>query len=224
MDNTYIKLFRCSLDNELFNEKPFDRWRAFEYMMLKAYRFPKDEIIKGQVVHIGVGQFIISQRELAEKYGWSVNKLRRYQELLEKLKMATFDGNTYGNSIGTLITIENYAKYQIGESGSGNTNEHTGGNSDGYTDGYNIKKDKKVKNNINNNNIPPTIEEVRAYCLKRENRVNPEQFIDYYASKGWFIGKNKMKDWKAAVRTWERRNHEHKDSDKFKNQKFGEYL
>ena len=51
--------------------------------------------------------------------------------------------------------------------------------------------------------IPPTVEEVREYCTERENSVDPESFVDFYASKGWMIGKNKMKDWKAAVRTWE---------------------
>lgn len=50
---------------------------------------------------------------------------------------------------------------------------------------------------------PPTVEEVRAYCVERENSIDPEAFVDFYASKGWMIGKNKMKDWKAAVRTWE---------------------
>lgn len=52
----------------------------------------------------------------------------------------------------------------------------------------------------------PKLEEVRAYCNERKNNIDPEQFIDYYQSKGWTIGKNApMKDWKAAVRTWERR-------------------
>jgi len=50
---------------------------------------------------------------------------------------------------------------------------------------------------------PPTVEEVREYCTERGNAVDPEAFIDFYESKGWMIGKNKMKDWKAAVRTWE---------------------
>lgn len=50
---------------------------------------------------------------------------------------------------------------------------------------------------------PPTVEEVRAYCTERGNAVVPEAFIDFYESKGWMVGKNKMKDWKAAVRTWE---------------------
>lgn len=51
----------------------------------------------------------------------------------------------------------------------------------------------------------PTIEDVMAYCKERGNRVDPERFIDYYTSNGWKVGKNPMKDWKAAVRTWERR-------------------
>ena len=51
---------------------------------------------------------------------------------------------------------------------------------------------------------PPTLEEVTAYCIERNNSVDPQHFIDYYTSNGWLVGKNKMKDWKAAVRTWER--------------------
>lgn len=51
---------------------------------------------------------------------------------------------------------------------------------------------------------PPSLEEVRDYCRERGNQVDPGKFIDFYESKGWMVGKNKMKDWKAAVRTWER--------------------
>lgn len=49
----------------------------------------------------------------------------------------------------------------------------------------------------------PTYEEVQAYCLERKNNVNPQRFIDFYTSKGWKVGKEPMKDWKACVRTWE---------------------
>ena len=52
---------------------------------------------------------------------------------------------------------------------------------------------------------PPTVEQVREYCLERKNSVDAETFVDFYASKGWKIGKESMKDWKAAVRTWEKR-------------------
>ena len=82
-------------------------------------------------------------------------------------------------------------------------------------------KEKESKNNSNNiyicgekispqtprkNFVEPTVEEVRNYCLERKNNVDPEKFINFYKAKGWYIGKNKMKDWKAAVRTWERGN------------------
>ena len=66
-----------------------------------------------------------------------------------------------------------------------------------------IGKDKKEKRFTK-----PTVEEVRAYCQERNNKVDPETFIDFYESKGWKIGKESMKDWKAAVRTWEKRDKE----------------
>lgn len=60
-----------------------------------------------------------------------------------------------------------------------------------------IYKERKFKK--------PTLEEVREYCKERNNNINAESFIDFYESKGWMVGKNKMKDWKACVRTWEKR-------------------
>lgn len=52
--------------------------------------------------------------------------------------------------------------------------------------------------------IKPTIEEVRGYCISRGNSVDAEKFYDYYEANGWKVCKNSMKDWKAAVRTWEK--------------------
>lgn len=52
---------------------------------------------------------------------------------------------------------------------------------------------------------PPSAEEVSAYCRERGNSINAQTFVDFYASKGWKVGNSPMKDWKAAVRTWERR-------------------
>ena len=50
----------------------------------------------------------------------------------------------------------------------------------------------------------PSISDIKQYCIERNNNVTAEQFYDYYESNGWKVGKNSMKDWKAAVRTWER--------------------
>ena len=52
---------------------------------------------------------------------------------------------------------------------------------------------------------PPSVDEVRAYCMERGNSVDPQTFVDFYAGKDWMVGKTKMVDWKACVRTWESR-------------------
>ena len=78
------------------------------------------------------------------------------------------------------------------------------------------KSHKEKKNNIKKGNIkenntdirrftPPTLQEVTNYCRERGNSVDPSRFIDFYASKGWKVGNQPMKDWKACVRTWEQR-------------------
>ena len=70
---------------------------------------------------------------------------------------------------------------------------------------------------------PPTVDEVKAYCDERKNGIDPESFVSFYQSKNWYIGKNKMVDWKAAVRTWESKRksevtHQSYDLDKVKTQ------
>ena len=56
--------------------------------------------------------------------------------------------------------------------------------------------------------IKPPIPEIMAYCEERDNRVDPQKFYDHYESNGWKVGRNPMKDWRAAVRTWERSGYE----------------
>ena len=68
-----------------------------------------------------------------------------------------------------------------------------------------IDKEKDINNRAKSKRfVPPSLDDVQKYCIERGNSVNAEAFIDFYESKGWMVGKNKMKDWKAAVRTWER--------------------
>lgn len=75
-------------------------------------------------------------------------------------------------------------------------------------DKYKAKDKDKAKEKVKEREKgfrPPSLDEVTAYCQERHNNVNPERFIDFYAAKGWMIGANKMRDWKAAIRTWEQR-------------------
>lgn len=69
-----------------------------------------------------------------------------------------------------------------------------------------IEEDKNKNKSIERKRFtPPTVEEVRAYCQERHNRVDPQRFVDFYSAKGWKIGNTPMKDFKACVRTWEQR-------------------
>lgn len=68
--------------------------------------------------------------------------------------------------------------------------------------------------NISGQFIPPSVEEVREYCKSRNNSIDAETFVDFYTSKGWLVGRAKMKDWKAAVRTWERNRQPNNSSSK----------
>lgn len=78
-----------------------------------------------------------------------------------------------------------------------------------------LREYRREENSIEENSIvessmtkqrfkKPSLEEIEAYCEERNNGVNPEKFYNFYESKGWYVGKNKMKDWKASVRTWEK--------------------
>lgn len=77
---------------------------------------------------------------------------------------------------------------------------------------YKAEYEKVGHNNIDNKkenkmNIPPTLDEVREYCKSRKNGIDAETFIDYYQQQDWRLANgNKMKDWQASVRTWEKRN------------------
>ena len=79
-----------------------------------------------------------------------------------------------------------------------------------------INKNKEIRITNKNKNIekenipkkekfnPPTVEQVRTYCLEKKYSVDAQNFVDFYESKGWMVGKNKMVNWKACVNTWER--------------------
>lgn len=66
-------------------------------------------------------------------------------------------------------------------------------------------KNEYIKEIYKEKFLKPTLEEVKNYCIERNNKIEPQAFIDYYDSVGWKIGKNPMKNWKAAIRTWESR-------------------
>ena len=157
-------------------------------------------------VPIKRGQIARSYSKLSIETGLSEREIRTALKHLEMTGEVT--GERHPKF--TVFTIKNYTLYQSSDS---QTTDERHSNDTRATDER--QRDKKNKNNKNNKkeNIfskreytkekTPTVEEVRAYCLERKNNVDAEHFVNYYTANGWLVGKNKMKDWKAAVRTWE---------------------
>ena len=91
-------------------------------------------------------------------------------------------------------------------------NQNPGGEPGAFIKDKNIKENNKIENknqkcNIENSKtsfVPPTVDEVKIYCQEHNYIMDAEQFVDFYSSKGWFVGRNHMKDWRAAVRNWMR--------------------
>lgn len=67
------------------------------------------------------------------------------------------------------------------------------------------KKDTSVSKEKASRFVPPTLEDIKAYCEEKGYKLDYDRFIDYYTSNGWMVGKNKMKDWRACVRNWARK-------------------
>jgi len=81
-----------------------------------------------------------------------------------------------------------------------------GGIKENFKDSISLSKDKHI-NNKGASFKKPTVNDIKEYCLERNNGIDSETFFDFYESKNWLIGKNKMKNWKACIRTWEKRQH-----------------
>lgn len=189
MAQGWISIHRQLQKHWIWKDKPFSKGQAWIDLIMLANYEDKKIPYKGEVITCERGTVNLSISVLAERWGWGREKTRNFLRLLEADKMVTVNATRHR----TTITIENYIFYNNKPSTKPTTN----------------RQQIDITNNINNNNIgrftPPTVKEVAVYCQERGNSISPEAFVDYYSSKGWMIGKNKMKDWKAAVRNWERR-------------------
>ena len=84
-----------------------------------------------------------------------------------------------------------------------NQNENT--SNDVNVNVNNLESNKGVIGEKEKTFKKPSVEEVEKYCKERNNNVDAETFVNFYESKGWLVGKTKMKDWRACVRTWEKK-------------------
>lgn len=126
---------------------------------------------------------------------------KKYSEIKEKRRIAGAKG---GKQKVANQANANFAK-QSQANQAVNVHDNVNDNDNVY-----LSKDKYKENNNTNSQKEkfkkPTLEEIKNYCLERKNSINPSLFFNFYESRDWLIGKTKMKNWQAAIRTWEQNN------------------
>jgi hypothetical protein len=178
----WIKIHRQILDWEWYSDN--NAFRVFMHLILKANH--KEKRYKG--IELNCGSVITSRDILSLETGLSVQQIRT---ALDKLK-STNEITIETSSKGTIIQVVNYAKYQLSTNES--TNEQPTNNQQVTTN----NKEKKERSTFK----APSLEELNAFCLENNLILSASDFLNYYDSNGWMVGKNKMKDWKATVRRW----------------------
>lgn len=210
----YISLHRDIQKHWLYEEnRVFSRYEAWLDILMRVNHAEGKVTHNGTVETVLRGSTIWSMGDMEKHWGWSNKKVKRFLLCLEGDRMLSMKSTTKK----TYLTVINYDKYQGSDIDKappmhhGSTTEayqkHTNNNELIITNNNNKDKDLNTsvpKGTTHTKFIPPTIEEVKNYCEERKNNVDHERWYDHYEAKGWMIGKNKMKDWKAAVRTWEK--------------------
>jgi hypothetical protein len=200
------------------------------YLLLRANW--RDGRFKG--IEVKRGQLLMSLQDMAKETGLSVQNVRTAINRLKSTRQLTCQSTRYG----MLISIVKYDNFQILDDDA-NTQTNTPSNkeltrnqhatntqlttNEEYKEVNKVRreeyKDLKKEDFSNEKSkkespkstrfIPPTLEEVQTYITENNFIIDAQKFIDYYQSNGWIVGKTKMKDWKATVRGWERREQEH---------------
>lgn len=141
----YIKLNRQILENWIWQEKPFSRGQAWIDLLLLANYKDGKEMYRGKLLDRRRGCVYCSTLWLADRWGWSRGKVRRFLNALKADGMLTENGTTDG----TTLTIENYTKFQGSRPTNSTTNGTTGSTTDGTTDGHTKEKKRIVKKGKN---------------------------------------------------------------------------
>jgi len=223
MGEGFITLHRSVQKHWIWQEpEALKFWLA---LLMQANWEAKTTAFNKRLITVKRGQVVFGRKAWSERLKISEMKLRRYLDMLKAEGMI----NQQITSRYSLITVLNYDEHQNNNQlvTSKRGNDQPANNQPTLTDyGAELQQttSKQPANNqlvttskqVNNKTVggklkkftPPEISEVQKYCAERKNGIDPEIFVDFYLAKNWMVGKNKMRDWKAAVRTWEKRRRE----------------
>lgn len=189
--NGWIKIHRKFLNSSVFDNPIL--LKVWFWCLMKANHTTSKFPFNGADMEVKAGEFITGVKVACKELKLTQQKYRTCITYLQNTERISLKSTNRF----TVISVNKWADYQT--TNKPITNQQQTNNIPITT----YKNDKNVKNEGNTTFNPPLLEEIKQYCITRKNRVNHEKFRDFYESKGWMIGKNKMKDWKAAIRTWE---------------------
>jgi len=203
MDNGYIKLWRSMKDSSVMKKPEY--LSVWIFILLSANFKETEFIFNDEKILIKSGSFITSRAKIHAITGVEESKVERilkYLKTEQQIEQQSF--NKF-----RIISICNWELYQQSEQQSEQpvNSKRTASEQQVNTNkkDKNVKKEKKDINKTYRESFPPSVESISLYCQERNNNIEPQGFYDYYQSNGWMVGKNKMKDWKATIRTWESR-------------------
>lgn len=215
IEGGYILLSRKIIESEIWRKPPL-YLKVWIWLLERAQHKEYKQLKRGQLfasisdIRAGVAWYVGYRKETPTKdqifqiLEWMRNPYGSNMRATMKAPMIATTKATHGMVI-EILNYEHYQNPKNYESNNESNDEPAMKTTRKQRQPNNTNKnDKNDKNNKNNIFIPPTLEEVISYCKERNNSVDPQKWYDFYSAKGWMIGKNKMKDWKAAVRTWER--------------------
>lgn len=178
---------------------------------------PEKVLIGNQLIICNRGESLQSQDTWARRWGWHKSRVRRFFKLLENDAMI----DLIPNRETTHLRVCNYDIYQqtrITDESQMNrkriTDESraTPNNNDNNDNNENKERGPKRSKRF----VKPSADDVSAYASSigyDELEKHPQKFLDFYEAKGWTVGKNPMKDWRAAVRTWKQRRDEERPAE-----------
>lgn len=214
----WIKLHRQLIENGWLQDH--HTFVLMAYCLLKAAHEDVEVPFNGTRLKIKAGQFVYGRKKASDDLRLSEQKLRTSLKKLETYGFLTSQPtNRY-----TVITICKWATYQdraVVEQPANQpaTNQRSTSDQPAINQQLTTYKNDKNDKNDKNEEIetpkkrqsfkPPTLEQVTSYVNERQSegkpRIDPEAFCDWYQSNGWKVGNKPMRDWQAAVRTWEKR-------------------
>ena len=197
-DQGYIKLFRTIKEWGWYDDP--STLALWIHILVEANW--KDSEWHGELIERG--SFVTSLQKLVVETGLSTRQVRT---CLDRL-VASHEIVREATSKWTKITICKYDDYQSSPTGERQTNDTQTTNERQTNDKQTTTIEEIKKERIKESNsrfVKPTVEQIRTYCQERGYAVNADTFFDFYESKGWVVGKSPMKDWKAAIRTWVRK-------------------